>query len=353
MATPSRAQSLVSPSPPVPGNAAALPDAPVAIPDDAAQPPSQSQDGGSIHGLVLDPNGAVYPGARVTLTEPPGGFRRMTMTDAAGHFDFANVPPGAFRLTVSVRGMRAPVVTGLLHPGESYAPQTIVMPLATSTTEVRVTTSEKEIETEQLHFEEKQRVLGIFPNFYVAYEPNAPALTTKQKYALEWKTAIDPVTILGAAAVAGIEQANNDLSGYGQGAQGYAKRFGASYGTGLIGGVLGNSVLPQVFHQDPRYFYKGTGTIRSRAFYAIAMSVMARGDNKRWEPNYSGILGGLAAGGISNLYLPSANRSGWATTFDNAALSIGFGAAQNLLQEFVVRRLTPRVPNYAPAKATP
>jgi hypothetical protein len=344
------AHAAARPASPLPEatSSASLPDAP----GKAAQP-SGHEAPGSIHGVVLDPNGAVYPGARVTLTGPAGSYRRTTTTDASGHFNFADVPPGAFRLTVTVKGMRTPAVTGLLHAGESYAPQTIVLPLAAATTQVEVTTSEKEIETEQLHFEEKQRVLGVVPNFYVAYAPNAPPLTTKQKYVLEGKTAFDPITILGAGAAAGIEQANNAYGGYGQGAQGYFKRFGATYGTSLIGGLLGNAVLPQVFHQDPRYFYKGTGTIRSRALYAIAMSVLARGDNKRWEVNYSDILGGLAAGGISNLYLPAANRRGWATTFDGAGLSIGFGAAQNLLQEFVVRKLTPKVPNYAPAKTQP
>jgi hypothetical protein len=110
-------------------------------------------------------------------------------------------------------------------------------------------------------------------------------------------------------------------------------------------------VLPSLLKQDPRYFYKGTGTKRSRFFYAIANSVICKGDNGKWQANYSSILGGLASGAISNLYYPAADRNDAALTFENALIGIGTAAAANLLQEFVVRRLTPHAPNYA--RATP
>ena len=110
--------------------------------------------------------------------------------------------------------------------------------------------------------------------------------------------------------------------------------------------MIGGAVLPSLFKQDPRYFYKGTGTIRSRAMYAIANSVICKGDNGRWQTNYSAILGGLAAGGISNLYYPASNRSGVELTFENALIGTAEGAMQNLAQEFIVRRLTPRLPKY-------
>src|SRR5580698_1183712 len=98
--------------------------------------------------------------------------------------------------------------------------------------------------------------------------------------------------------------------GYGQGAQGYAKRFGASYTDGFVGTFLADAVLPSVLHQDPRYFYRGTGSIRSRALYAMASAVICKGDNGRWQPNYSNVLGNLAAAGISNAYYPASNRNG-------------------------------------------
>ena len=73
----------------------------------------------------------------------------------------------------------------------------------------------------------------------------------------------------------------------------------------------------------------------------MEMAVVCKGDNGRWQANYSSILGSLAAGGISNLYYPAQNRDGAALTFENSAIEIGTSAAANLLQEFVIRKLTP------------
>jgi hypothetical protein len=109
-------------------------------------------------------------------------------------------------------------------------------------------------------------------------------------------------------------------------------------------------VLPSLLKQDPRYFYKGTGSNRSRILYAIANSVICKGDNRHWQANYSNILGNLAAGGISNLYYPADDRNGAGLTFENAAIGIGATAIANLFQEFVVRKFTPKVPNNAPAQ---
>src|SRR5258708_26526736 len=198
--------------------------------------------------------------------------------------------------------------------------------------------------------EEKQRVLGVVPNFYVTYNHDAVPLKPKQKFELAWKEVIDPVSFGVTAAVAGIEQATNAFDGYGQGAQGYAKRYGASYADLVTSTFIGSAIFPSLFKQNPRYFYKGTGSVRSRILYALAASVICKGDNGHWQANYSGIAGSLAAGGISNLYYPEADRNGAALTFEKALIGIGSSAATNLLQEFVIRKLTPHVPNYTPAK---
>ena len=94
----------------------------------------------------------------------------------------------------------------------------------------------------------------------------------------------------------------------------------------------------------------GTGSTRSRILYAIANAVICKGDNQRWEPNYSNIFGSLAAAGISNLYYPK-DRDGVGLTFENALIGIGLGAATNLAQEFFLRKLTPNIPNYDPANS--
>lgn len=267
-----------------------------------------------------------------------------------GEFGFAGVPSGAFKLTVSSNGFEPQVLSGVLHPGENYESRPIVLLPITVTSEVRVTASEEEVAAEQLHEEEQQRVLGVIPNFYVTYVSNAPALTSGQKFSLAWKSSLDPITILISGTFAGIEQATNSFSGYGQGAQGYAKRFGANLSDNFTGTMIGSALLPSLLKQDPRYFYKGTGTIRSRVFYAIANSVICKGDNGHWQTNYSAISGGLAAGAISNLYYPASNRNGVALSFENAAIGTVQTAVQNLVQEFIVRRLTPRIPNYGSSK---
>ncbi len=111
--------------------------------------------------------------------------------------------------------------------------------------------------------------------------------------------------------------------------------------------MIGGAILPVVFHQDPRYFYKGTGSNTSRALYAISTVFRAKGDDGHWEPNYSNLLGDFAAGAISNLYYPAADR-GVQHTLDNAALTVVGNAASALVQEFVLRKLTRHPPPTVP-----
>lgn len=327
-----------------------LPDAPEV--QAATVPPGQTSAEqvatGSIHGVVVDKDGTVCEGAKIQLAKA-GAEARIITSDTNGQFQFTGVPPGAFQLIISSSGFGTQVVSGILHASESYDAKSIQIEV-TSTTDVRVTASQVEIAQEQLKQEETQRVLGVIPNFYVVYDPNPAPLTSKQKFHLAWRSLVDPVTFLGVGAQAGIEQATNTFSGYGQGAEGYAKRFGAGYTDGFTNTVIGGAILASWWKQDPRYFYKGTGTIRSRALYAIAMAVMCKGDDGHWQVAYSGMVGGLAAGGISNLYYPAANRSGWGLTFSNFGIGTGEGAIQNLIQEFVIRKLTPHVPNFGASK---
>ena len=146
--------------------------------------------------------------------------------------------------------------------------------------------------------QEKQRVLGVFPNFYVSYDPDAAPCSARSKSS-SWRggpRSIRTTTSVLTGATAGVQQWQNNFSGYGQGAQGYAKRYGAIYAGTVTGTFLGGAVFPSLFKQDPRYFYKGTGTVRSRFLYAIANAVICKGDNRKWQPAYSSILGDLASG---------------------------------------------------------
>jgi hypothetical protein len=332
----------------------------VTVQDAAGQQPAQQQPAqqqstqplpGTIYGTVADPTGDLVAGAQVTLTRGDQAPGQRAFSGEDGQFSFANVAPGPFRLTVSSEGFEAQTVSGVLSPGEVHVVPEISLPLAAVVTEVQVGLSRTELAEEQVKQEEKQRVLRVVPNFYVSYDPHALPLTSKQKFQLAWKTTIDPVTFGLTAGIAGIQQAQNHFSGYGQGAQGYAKRYGAAYGDFVSGTFVGSAILPSLLKQDPRYFYKGTGSKRSRTLYAIANAVICKGDNGRWQANYSSILGSLAAGGISNLYYPSNDRNGLALTFENAMIGIGESAAANILQEFVIRKLTPAAHVHDPAKS--
>jgi hypothetical protein len=321
------------------------------VPPDAARGSlAEPQPSGSISGTVVDATGAFIVGARVSIARKDLSPDRDVLSGGDGQFSFVNLPPGPFRLTVTAAGFATQIVAGTLRPGEIYTVPQTTLAVATAVTEVRVAPTRIEVAEDEIKEEEKQRVLGVIPNFYVTYVPNAVPLSARQKFELAWKTTVDPVNFGITGVIAGVQQAQNDFSGYGQGAQGFAKRYGASYADFVAGTFVGSAVLPALLKQDPRYFYKGTGSKRSRILYALANAVICKGDNGHWQANYSSILGSLAAGGISNLYYPAKNRDGAELTFENALIGIGASAAANLLQEFLIRKLTPNGSNHGAAK---
>jgi Carboxypeptidase regulatory-like domain len=310
--------------------------------------PRDSMAIGSISGTVLDVTGAPVSGAEVRLTRAATTPAAETLTEPDGHFSLTDVAPGPFELSIALAGFKTKTVSGNLPAREGYLAPAIMLELAPVVTDVSVRLTTEQIAEEQIKVQEQQRLLAVIPNYYTSYVANAAPMNPKQKFELAWKLAIDPSSFVIAGIIAGGEQANNSFPGYGQGAAGYGRRFGAAYGDFFIGTYISNAILPSILKQDPRYFYKGTGTTKSRIFYAISRSVMTKGDNGRWQPDYSGILGSLAAGGISNLYYPEGSRHGFSTTINNTLIGVGTGAGVNILQEFVFRKLTPKVPKSDP-----
>ena len=309
---------------------------------DAPVPPqTQTESVGTIAGTILDPDGNFVVSATVELSHEGSTAELELTSDQDGHFLFTGVPAGPFQVTITAGGFGIREEVGVLHAGEALEMPHLSLAIAGATTEIQVRVTTYELAEEQIKVEETQRVLGVIPNFYVTYDPQALPLKPKQKFELAWKTSMDPVTFAATGAVAGVQQAGDGFSGYGQGAQGYAKRFGANYADGFIGNMIGGAILPSILKQDPRYFYKGNGTKRSRVLYALANAVVCKGDNGHWQPDYSGILGSLAAGGISNLYYPAKNRNGAQLTFENTLLGIAGSGIGNLFQEFLIRHLTP------------
>jgi hypothetical protein len=309
---------------------------------------ADQQSWGSISGTVIDPTGAVRVAAQVRLTGQNQSSQE-SLSDSNGQFSFANIAPGPFNLTITSPGFAPQSFSGVLRPGEANLVPPIMLTLAAAVTNVQVGLTQVEVAEIQIKEQEKQRVLGFIPNFYVSYLPDAAPMVPKQKFELAWRSMIDPITFVGVGVLAGIEQAADDFPGYGQGAEGYAKRYGAGYADAFVGTFLGGAILPSLLKQDPRYFYRGTGSIRSRTLYALANAVICKGDNKRWQPSYSTIIGSFAAGGVSYLYYPAADR-GAELLLQNSLISIAEGGIANVFQEFVVRKLTPHLPTHPPAK---
>ena len=300
--------------------------------------PAQTAAAVAVEGTVKDGVGLAVAGAIVTLETAAGAGQRTTATDQAGAFHFGDVAAGSYNVTVAAGGFAvwtANVTAGVLN----QAPVAAVLQVAPVTSTIEVTPPPKELAAEQLKSEEKQRVLGVFPHFLVTYEPNAAPLTAGQKFHLGFKTLVDPVTLLGTGIDAGIQQAQNKYPEFGQGVEGYAKRFGARYTSHISGVMIHHVILQAVFHQDPRYFYKDTGSFRSRVWYSIWTAFVCKGDNGRWQPDYSDVIGGAAASQVSRLYYPYTSRP-WLRLFHNVLEGFGGRAEDHLLEQFVVRRFT-------------
>jgi hypothetical protein len=194
--------------------------------------------------------------------------------------------------------------------------------------------SQHDIADQQVHEQEKQRVLGIVPAFNTSYRSDAVALTAGQKLNLAFHSATDPESFGAAFVIAGYHEALDEDPGFRWGVQGYMRRSGAAYLDTLDGIMIGNGIFPALFHQDPRYFRLGHGTTRHRILYALATNVICKGDKTRnWQPNYSNVLGNITAGAISNLYYPPSN-TGVGLTISNGLIQTAVGGFGSLFEEF-------------------
>lgn len=318
-----------------------LPEAPATV----QQTSVLKTQGGMIVGTVIDVNDDIVPGATVVLEGPTLEDQRTVVANDTGFFELNDLDPGTpYHVTISAKGFAnwtSPAVS--LNPGQYLILTGCKLRLSAVLTKVTVSYSSEEVATEQVKMEETQRVFGIIPNFYVVYDPGAESLTTKLKFRLALRVARDPVTVIGVGALAGINQAG-DAPNYGQGAKGYGKRFGAIATDGFTDIMFGGAILPSLLHQDPRYFYKGTGTKKSRSLYALAHPFVCKGDNGKWQPNYSSLGGDLASAAISDAYYPASNR-GPGLVFGNFLINTGQRMAASLVQEFILGRFTSKGKN--------
>ena len=262
----------------------------------------------------------------------------------AGEFSFSRVPAGSYVVTIDAKGFE-PFASAefLVTSKQDYAVPAIALSVAATDTEITVRPTDV-IAAEQIKAEEKQRVFGIVPNYLTSYTWDAAPLTTKQKFSLATHDTLDPASLIGVGLGAGIQQALNTHPGYGQGAAGYGKRSAALFADGRTSDYLSNAVFPSLFHQDPRYFYQGSGSTTSRLSHALSSTVIARSDTGKPMPNYSYFLALLCSGAISNAYYPHGDR-GVGLVFSTAAFGMLGKAGGTVIREFVSKHVTTNVPD--------
>jgi hypothetical protein len=301
-----------------------------------------NQGAASVTGTVTDVQGATILGATVTLEDAAGHGKKTILSDEQGSFTFSAVNEGIFSITIEAEGFASVVRTGIsVHPGEKYQLSPTTMQVAATTSSVQVgARTQYELAEAQIKAEEKQRFLFVVPNFYVSYVANPVPLTAGEKMRLAFRSMIDPYQFINTGINAGWDQWRNNNPGYGQSAAGFGKRYGADYGNVVSGTIVGAGLMPALLRQDPRYFYKGTGSIPSRIGYALFAIVRTKDDNRKWQPNYSGFLGGLAAGAISNSYLPQGDRKAIGNVIGGASQSFSLRGIGTLEEEFLARWVT-------------
>ncbi len=312
----------------------------VAVPVSAQSADAPNTKTGSILGTVVDTSGDPIPGATVVL-QGPAGDHLTSVTKDDGSFAFQNVTPGfAYQVTITAEGFADWSSSVTVEPGQDKMLTDVKLRILAVQRAVTVNYSSKEVAAQQLKAEEHQRVLGFIPNIYVTYEPHPEPLSAKMKFHLAYKGLTQPAFFGFEALWAGVEQAANTPN-YPQGARGYGERFGANLASGSSEALFGNAILPSLLHQDPRYFYRGSGTKGSRAWHAILAPFVCQGDNGKSQPNYSQWAGSLISASLSLTYYPGSNR-GTGLVFRNFGTSMGLHVVLGLAQEFILGKFTSR-----------
>ena len=293
---------------------------------------------GSILGTVADADSDPIPGAVVVLQA--AGNRLTVTTQDDGSFALHDVAPGsAYQIAVTADGYTDWSSSVSVEPGQDKNLGEIKLRILAVERAVTVSYSSKEVAAQQLKAEEHQRVLGFIPNIYVTYEPHPEPLTTKMKFHLAYKSLTHPVFSARVAVWAGVQQARDNPHEWQQGTEGYGKRLGAGFADAVTGDLISNAILPSLLHQDPRYFYRGSGTKRSRAWHAILAPFVCQGDNGKLQPNYSQWGGSLIGYSISSAYYPSSDRTA-GHVFEAFGIDMGLHVVGSLAQEFILSKFT-------------
>jgi hypothetical protein len=181
----------------------------------------------------------------------------------------------------------------------------------------------------------KDRLFFTLPNFLTLENAgHVPPLSAGQKFKVVARSSFDYVQYPWYGFLAGISQAQNSEAGYGQGAQGYAKRFGAAAADGTIENFMTSAVLPSLLHQDPRFFQSGHGGFRRRTWYAFTRIFVTLGDNGKPQFNFSEVFGSAFSAAASTYsYHPHEDRT-VANTGKVWGTQVGYDALTYVVKEF-------------------
>ncbi len=170
--------------------------------------------------------------------------------------------------------------------------------------------NQENVKQNQADATSRDRLFFALPNFLTLEKAGlVPPLTASEKFKVTARSSFDPVEYFWYAALAGISQAENSEPGFGQGAVGYGKRYGAYLADGTIENFMTVAILPSLLHQDPRYFQMGKGGVWRRAGYAVSHIFVTRNDYGQIQFNWSEILGSAVSAGVSTYtYHPVGDR---------------------------------------------
>jgi hypothetical protein len=294
---------------------------------------------GTIMGTVVDATGGVIPGASVVLQGPTANDQRTVTSRDNGFFELKGITPGIpYTVSISANGFgnwRSDEIT--LTPSQTAILSNIKMRVATVETVTEVVPQEV-IAVQQERVLENQRLVGFIPNVYVSYAQDAVPLTSRLKFRLAVKALTNPVTIAGFTMNSAMYQAAG-YPAYQQGMKGFGQRIGSTFAGGWTKIMVGDAILPSLLHQDPRYFYQGTGTTGSRLKHALASAFVTRTDDGRRAVNYSNLGGDLVAGAMANAYYPDRDR-GAGLVMRSSLIGIGGRMANAVAQEFLFHKWT-------------
>lgn len=177
------------------------------------------------------------------------------------------------------------------------------------------------------------RAYGVLPNYRTA-ELSAPfaPITAKQKFTIARKDTLDWPSFFVAGVFSGISQANNTNPSFGQGMKGFAHRYSLSVVDQSTANFMTEAVLPSLFHQDPRYFRKGSGSVKGRIAWAASRVLVARNDRGKWGFNTSEFLGNGMVAALGNAYYPDSR--GFPDTMQRMFSQIATDALSQVLKEF-------------------